>query len=153
MQKTITIGEKEITLKSSAATNILFRKAFKQDLTVMLQSYTKDMKELQKMQDEVNALRKDETKTQAEVLEAMSALMQSETFIKASSFQTDTLPKLTYIMYLEANETVQTIFSKLTEEQYIFWLMTIDQEELEKMSGEVLGIWRSGARQTSKPKN
>lgn len=153
MIKTITIGEKEITLKSSAATNILFKKAFKEDLTVILQAYTKNTKELQKMQAEVNALRSDTSKPREEVLEAMNELMQSEVFLKASEFQSDTLPKLAYIMYLEANNSVNAIFSKLTEEQYILWLMTIDQDELTQMSGEVLGIWRSGARQTSKPKN
>ena len=153
MQKTITIGEKEIKLKSSAATNILYKKAFREDLTVILQSYTKNMKELQKMQAEVNALRSDTSKPQEEVLEAMNELMQSEVFLKASEFQSDTLPKLAYIMYLEANNSVDAIFTKLTEEQYILWLMTIDQDELTQMRDEVLGIWRSGARQTSKPKN
>lgn len=153
MKKTITLGEKEISFKSSAATNILFKRTFKEDITVLLQSYTKDMKELQAMQKKVSDLRSDETKTQAEVLEAMGELMQSEIYLKAASFQSDTLPKLAFIMYLEANETVENIFNKLNESQYLMWLMTIDQDDLSKVTAEVLTIWREGARTSSKPKN
>ena len=153
MKKTITLSDREISFKSSAATNILFKRTFKEDITVLLQSYTKDMKELQAMQKKVSDLRSDETKTQAEVLEAMGELMQSEVYLKAASFQSDTLPKLAFIMYLEANETVENIFNKLNESQYLMWLMTISQEDLAKVTTEVLGIWRAGAQTTSKPKN
>ena len=33
MEKTIKIGDKELTFKSSAATNILYKRAFKEDRT------------------------------------------------------------------------------------------------------------------------
>lgn len=153
MEKIITLGEKEMKLKSSAATNILFKRAFKEDITVLLQSYTKNMKELQAMQKKIADLRADESIPREQVLEQMGELMQSDTYLRASSFQTDTLPKLSYIMYLEGNEPVDKIFSKLNEEQYLYWLMEIDQDELSKLTGEVLGIWRAGARSTSKLKN
>lgn len=153
MEKIITLGEKEMKLKSSAATNILFKRAFKEDITVLLQSYTKNMKELQAMQKKIAELRADETLQKEQILEQMNELMQSEVFLKATSFQTDTLPKLAYIMYLEGNETVDKIFSKLNEDQYLFWLMDVDQDELSALTGEVLGIWRTGARSTSKLKN
>lgn len=153
MEKVISLGEKEMKLKSSAATNILFKRAFKEDITVLLQSYTKNMKELQAMQKKIAELRADETMPKEQILEQMNELMQSEVFLKATSFQQDTLPKLAYIMYLEGNETVEKIFSKLTEDQYLYWLMGIDQDDLAGLTGEVLGIWRAGTRSTSKLKN
>lgn len=153
MKKVITLGDKEIAFKSSAATNILFKRTFREDITLLLQSYTKDMKELKVMQAKIADLRADETKTQEEVLAAMGELMQSEVFIKASSFQSETLPKLAFIMHLEATETVDNLFNKLNESEYLIWLMTIDQNDLSQVTSEVMDIWRAGAQVTSKPKN
>lgn len=153
MEKSIVIGEKEIRLKSSAATNILYKKLFHEDILVKLTSYTKNLKELQELQKKMSALREDKTKTQEEVLAEMNKLMSSDALTMATEFQSDTLPKLAFIMYLEANESIDTIFKKLTEEQYLFWLMTIDQDELLAVVGQVMDIWQAGAKTHSKPKN
>lgn len=75
MEKVISLGEKEMKLKSSAATNILFKRAFKEDITVLLQSYTKNMKELQAMQKKISELRADETLPKEQILEQMNELM------------------------------------------------------------------------------
>lgn len=153
MIKTITLGEKEVKLKSSAATNILYKKAFGEDITVELQNYTKKTKELKKMQDDITALREDETKKPEEVLEAMNALLSSETYIGATRFQEDTLPKLAYIMYLEANCDVKKIFENLGETQFLIWLLDLDKPELLEVTSEVIGLWSAGTRNLSKAKN
>lgn len=153
MEKTITIGEKNIKLKSSAATNILYKRVFHEDVLVKLTTYSKDAKELQRMKADMDELRADTTKPREEVLEKMNELMNSETFIRSQQFQSETLPRLAFIMWLEANTPAEQIFSKLNEEQYLFWLMTIDQNELLTVTGEVIGLWMSGAQTNSKQKN
>lgn len=153
MRKTIVLGEKSIDIKSSAATNILYKRLFHEDILVKLTSYTKNLKELQEMQNRIKALRGDETKSQQEIIDEMKEMMNSDAFTTAQTFQSDTLPKLAYIMYLEANEGMDTIFKKLTEEQYLFWLMTIDQDELLAVVGEVMNVWQAGAKTHSKLKN
>lgn len=153
MRKTIVLGEKSIDIKSSAATNILYKRLFHEDILVKLTSYTKNLKELQEMQNRIKALRGDETKSQQEIMDEMNEMMNSDAFTMAQTFQSDTLPKLAYIMYLEANEGMDTIFKKLTEEQYLFWLMTIDQDELLAVVGEVMNVWQAGAKTHSKLKN
>lgn len=153
MRKTIVLGEKSIDIKSSAATNILYKRLFHEDILVKLTSYTKNLKELQEMQNRIKALRGDETKSQQEIMNEMNEMMNSDAFTTAQTFQSDTLPKLAYIMYLEANEGMDTIFKKLTEEQYLFWLMTIDQDELLAVVGEVMNVWQAGAKTHSKLKN
>lgn len=153
MEKTILFGEKEMKLKSSAATNILYKRVFHEDVLLKLTEYSKNLKELQKMQARVDKLRKDETKPKEEILAEMNALLNSDVFKASSEFQSDTLPKLAFIMWLEANEPVEKLFSKLNEEQYLFWLMTIDQDDLLGVVGQVLDIWQSGSRTHSKPKN
>lgn len=153
MEKTIVLGEKSIKIKSSAATNILYKRLFHEDILVTLTSYTKNLKDLQAMQEKMKLIREDSSKTQEQILAEMNEMLNSDVFTKAQTFQSETLPKLAYIMYLEANEGIDTIFKKLTEEQYLFWLMTINQDELLAVVGEVMEVWQSGAKTHSKPKN
>lgn len=153
MKKTINIGEMAMTFKSSAATNILYKRAFKEDILVKLTAYTKNLKEMQKLQEKVDALKATTDKTQEEILAELNELMNSDAFVSTQTFASETLPKLAYIMWLEANEKIGTIFNKLNEENYLAWLMTIDQDELLTVTGEVMDIWQAGARTHSSPKN
>lgn len=153
MEKVIKVNEKELRFKSSAATNILYKKAFQDDVLVKLTSYTKNLKELKSMQAKITELRKDETKQQEEILSEMNALMTSDIYVSSQAFMSDTLPRLAYIMWLEANTKIEDIFHKLNEEQYLVWLMGIDQDELLAVTGEVMELWQAGAKQHSKPKN
>ena len=142
MEKTLTFDNKEMKFKSSAATNILYKRAFKEDILIKLTAYSKDIKEFKAIQAKVDALKSDTSKTKEEIASEMSSLMSSGVF-----------ESITSIMYLEANEGTDTIFSKLTEEKFLSWLMTIDQDDLREMTGEVMELWQSGAKGTSKPKN
>lgn len=153
MEKTIKIGEMAMTFKSSAATNILYKRAFKEDILVKLTAYTKNLKEMKKLQEKVEALKATTDKTQEEILAELNELMNSDVFVSTQTFASETLPKLAYIMWLEANEKIGTIFNKLNEENYLAWLMTIDQDELLTVTGEVMDIWQAGARTHSSPKN
>lgn len=153
MEKTITIGEREFKFKSSAATNILYKRAFKEDILVKLSEYAKSIKELNKLKASVDALKNAEGKTEEEILAELNALMNSDAYVKTQDFSSDTLPKLAYIMFLEANENIKTIFTKLNEDNYLEWLMTVDQDELLTVTGEVMDIWQAGTKSHSKPKN
>lgn len=153
MIKAIELNEKEMKFKSSAATNILYKKAFGEDVLVKLTTYTKNLKELKNMQARMAELREEKDRPQAEILEEMNSIMQSDAFVTSSQFSSETLPKLAYIMYLEANVKIDDIFHKLNEEAYLAWLMEIDQDELLKVTGDVIDIWQAGARTHSKLKN
>ena len=153
MEKTITLGEREFKFKSSAATNILYKRAFKEDILVKLSEYAKSIKELNKLKASVDALKNAEGKTEEEILVELNALMNSDAYVKTQDFSSDTLPKLAYIMFLEANENIKTIFTKLNEDYYLEWLMTVDQDELLTVTGEVMDIWQAGTKSHSKPKN
>lgn len=153
MERKISVGDKEMSFKASAATNILYKKAFHDDILVKLTSYSKNLKELQKIQETFKELKEDTSKSDEERLSVMTELMNSEVVTSSQTFSSETLPKLAYIMYLEANEKVGEVFKKLNEESYMAWLMEIDQDELVEVTGQVMDIWQSGARQHSKPKN
>lgn len=152
MEKTILLGDKEMKFKSSAATNILFKRTFHEDVLLLLTNYSKNLKELKKIQAKVDELRADETRPKEEVLAEMNEYLNAPALKASREFQSETLPKLAFIMWLEANES-EKLFSKLNEEQYLFWLLTIDQDELGGITGEIMEIWQSGAKTHSKPKN
>lgn len=153
MEKAILINEKEIRFKSSAATNILYKRAFKDDVLVKITAYTKNLKELKNIQARVAELKKDTSKPQEEIASEMAALVQSDVMNELTSFSSEILPRLAYIMYLEANEEQRTIFQKLNDESYIGWLLEMNQEDLTSITGEIMSIWLAGAKTISKPKN
>ena len=101
----------------------------------------------------MNRIQADATKTKEEIASEMTELVSSDVFDEINSFSSDVLPKLAYIMYLEANETEITIFRKLNEECYLIWLLGIDQNELLNITKEVMELWQTGAVNTSKQKN
>ena len=153
MEKTILLGEKEMKLKSSAATNILYKRVFHEDILLKLGEYSQNIKEMERLQTKVEALRADKEKPKEQVLSEMTEILNSDAFTQSSKFQDETLPRLAFIMYVEANVPVDKLMTKLTEEQYLFWLMTIDRDELLGVVGQVMDIWQAGAQTHSKPKN
>lgn len=153
MEKKINIGDKEISLKSSAGTNILYKKAFGEDIIVKLSSYTKNLKELKSLKAEVDKVKEDPDKSDEELLETMNKMMNSDAFIATQTFANETLPKLAYIMYLEANFKMNEIFKALTEEKYLEWLLNFSQDDLLDVTSEVMDLWGKGAKTHSKPKN
>lgn len=153
MEKVITLNEKEMKFKSSAATNILYKKAFKDDVLVKITAYTKNLKELKNIQARVAELKEDTTKSKEEIASEMTALVQSDVMNELTAFSSEILPRLAYIMYLEANAEQRNIFQKLNEEAYLGWLMEMNQEDLTSITGEIMSIWLAGAKNTSKPKN
>lgn len=153
MERIISVGDRDFKFKSSAATNILYKRAFKEDILVKLTEYSKCAKELTKLKASVDALKNSDGKTEEQILEELNALMNSDAYVKTQSFSSETLPRLAYVMFLEANENIKSIFTKLNEDNYLEWLLTIDQDELLTVTGEVMDIWQAGTKTHSKPKN
>lgn len=153
MKKSIKLNETEMVFKSSAATNILYKKAFGEDILVKLTNYTKNLKDLKDMQAKLASLKDDTSKTTEEKVAIMNEITSSEAFTFTNKFSSETLPKLAYIMYLEANTKIEDIFKKLNEESYLVWLMGINQDELLKITKDVMELWQAGAKTHSSPKN
>lgn len=153
MEKTIKVGEREMKFKSSAATNILYKRAFKEDLIVILSAYAKNLKELKRMQSAIEDLKNSTGRTDEEVMGELNSILTSDAYTSTQTFSSETLPRLAFIMFLEANEKIGTIFSKLNEESYLGWLLGIDQDELLEVTGEVMDIWQAGTKTHSIPKN
>ena len=153
MEKRLTLNETEMAFKSSAATNILYKKAFGEDILAKLTSYTKNLRDLKDMQAKLASLKDDTSKTTEEKVAIMNEITSSEAFTFTNKFSSETLPKLAYIMYIEANEKIENIFKKLNEESYLVWLMGINQDELLSITKEIMELWQAGSKTHSTPKN
>ena len=153
MEKTILLGEKEMKFKSSAATNIFYKKVFGEDILLKFAEYAKNLKDIKSAQAKIDELRNDTTRPKEEVLNEMNALLNSDMFKSSSEFQSETLPRLAFIMWLEGNNPGEQIMSKLNQEQYLFWLMTVDQDELFELVTPIMDLWQAGSKTHSKPKN
>lgn len=153
MEKTILLGEKEMKFKSSAATNIFYKKVFGEDILLKFAEYAKNLKDIKSAQAKIDELRNDTTRPKEEVLNEMNALLNSDMFKSSSEFQSETLPRLAFIMWLEGNNPGEQIMSKLNQEQYLFWLMTVDQDELFELVSPIMDLWQAGSKTHSKPKN
>ena len=153
MEKTILLGEKEMKFKSSAATNIFYKKVFGEDILLKFAEYAKNLKDIKSAQAKIEELRNDTTRPKEEVLNEMNALLNSDMFKSSSEFQSETLPRLAFIMWLEGNNPGEQIMSKLNQEQYLFWLMTVDQDELFELVTPIMDLWQAGSKTHSKPKN
>ena len=151
MEKRLTLNGTEMAFKSSAATNILYKKAFGEDILVKLTSYTKNLRDLKDMQKKLASFT-EETTTEEKVA-VLNEINNSEAFIFTNEFSSETLPKLAYIMYIEANEKIENIFKKLNEESYLVWLMGINQDELLSITKEIMELWQAGSKTHSTPKN
>lgn len=153
MEKTISLGDKEMKFKSSAATNIFYKKVFGEDILLKFAEYAKNLKDIKSAQAKIEELRNDTTRPKEEVLNEMNTLLNSDMFKSSSEFQSETLPRLAFIMWLEGNNPGEQIMSKLNQEQYLFWLMTVDQDELFELVSPIMDLWQAGSKTHSKPKN
>lgn len=153
MEKIITLGDKEMKFKSSAATNIFYKMVFGEDILLKFAEYAKNLKGIKSAQAKIEELRNDATRPKEEVLNEMNELLNSDMFKSSSEFQSETLPRLAFIMWLEGNYPGEQIMSKLNQEQYLFWLMTVDQDELFELVSPIMDLWQAGSKTHSKPKN
>ena len=118
MRKIINFGDEEMEFQCSAATPILYKMMFGEDLLVALSKPAK-----QKEKEEQATL--------------MNEIIQN----------------LAYIMYVEANYKGKEIFSKLSEELFICWLIEFDPNDLTMHGKEFIELYNKGARTSSKSKN
>ena len=153
MIKTLTLGGVEVKFKSSAATNILYKRAFREDITMKLTEYSQNAKNLKKLRASMAEIRASEEMSDEEKAEKLREITMNPAYVKALDFYNDTLPKLAYVMMLEGTFDAAKIFTELNEDKYLIWLMSLDQDDLTENLNEVLDIWRVGARGTSKAKN
>lgn len=149
MIKTILLGEKEEKFKASAATSILFRRLFKEDIQAILADYSKNTKEIRKLQEDLAAVRElPDSDEKSAKLEEITAK-----FMPLNDFVADFFPKFAYITWLEANHAAADLFKKLTEQDYFEWLMKYEAKDFTMIVGELLNLWTENSRTAVKSKN
>ncbi len=150
MIRTIEIGGKQIEFKASAATSILYKRTFGNDLTSEFSQYVKNFKEVKKLQEEFKVLDDDTDEIKVEKYQAMS---ENPLISQLSLMAMDLFPKLAYIMWLEAHLEQQALFKKLNELDYITWLSQFESSDLQSHITDFMSMWNENSRTSVKPKN
>lgn len=153
MEKLITLGGKEVKLRSSAATTILYKNTFHEDFLVKFSAYANTVKDMKDLYERLEELKNNTEMDADSKIEQMSAIMNDPAYIKNGEFLSDSIPKLTYIMVLEGTEKSEDLFRKLNETSYLIWLLSVDQSELTSIVGDVIELWRQSTQTLSKSKN
>lgn len=149
MIKTIVFGEKEEKFKASAATSILYKRLFKEEVQERLTEYSKNTKEIRKLQAELLAVRalEDSEEKQEKMQDISTKLLPLNSFVE------DFVPKFAYITWLEANCTNGEVFTKLTEADFFAWLMEHESKDFTTISKDLLELWTENAKPSVKAKN
>lgn len=66
---------------------------------------------------------------------------------------TDIFQQLTYIMYLEANFPVEEVYRKLSFQDYVGFLMTIEPNSIIRNAMNILAIYNGNSKSLSEAKN
>ena len=149
MIKTILLGETEEKFKASAATSILYKRLFKEDILEILSNYSKKTKEIRELQEELAKVKElpDSEEKEAQLADVTSKLLPLNSFVN------DFFTRFAYITWLEANVSVSEIFKKLTEEEFFAWLLAHESKDFTSISGELIKLWTENTKATVKPKN
>ena len=150
MNRKIEIGGKEIEFIASAATPILFKRTFGKDLTSEFSQYIKNYKDVKKLREDLTILDDDPDDVRDKKIEELT---NNPIITQLSMMALDLFPKLAYIMYLEANVEQRELFRKLSEDDFIMWLMNYDSNDIQNHIPDFMGLWAENSRTSVKQKN
>lgn len=150
MNRKIEIGGKEIEFIASAATPILFKRTFGKDLTSEFSQYIKNYKEVKKLREDLTISDDDPDDVRDKKIEELT---NNPIITQLSMMALDLFPKLAYIMYLEANVEQRELFRKLSEDDFIMWLMNYDSNDIQNHIPDFMGLWAENSRTSVKQKN
>lgn len=150
MNRKIEIGGKEIEFIASAATPILFKRTFGKDLTSEFSQYIKNYKDVKKLREDLTISDDDPDDVRDKKIEELT---NNPIITQLSMMALDLFPKLAYIMYLEANVEQRELFRKLSEDDFIMWLMNYDSNDIQNHIPDFMGLWAENSRTSVKQKN
>lgn len=150
MNRKIEIGGKEIEFIASAATPILFKRTFGKDLTAEFSQYIQNYKEVKKLREDMTISEDDSDDVKDKKIEELT---NNPIISQLSMMAMDLFPKLAYIMYLEANVEQRELFRKLSEDDFVMWLMNFDSADLQNHISDFMSLWSGNSRTSVKQKN
>lgn len=77
----------------------------------------------------------------------------SDDKIEVAGTTIDLFQQLTYIMYLEANFKVEELYHRMNVQEYIRFLMDIDNNAIIQKAREILAIYNGNSKTLSEAKN
>lgn len=88
-----------------------------------------------------------------DLLIELSQATKLEDKAEQGSKMSDIVHGLAYVMYCEANLQASVLFTKLNENSYIEWLMTIDPSAITDKSADFIKLYQANQKNNNHAKN
>lgn len=156
MYKKIIYKDKEYTFKCSAGTDILFKRMFKVDLDSVYKAAVMGIDpnmDVQNLMNEVNEIRNGDRKDPKTIQKGLDLVKNHMEFLDTTSRLIEFIKEFAYITYLEAKYEPKEISKYLNTDEYVFWLMEIDEGFFRSNTSEFQTFYTDNIHQNSEPKN
>lgn len=156
MYKKIIYKDKEYTFKCSAGTEILFKRMFKTDLdsvykaAVMGIDPTLNVGELMETANELRSGDKNDAKR---IQKGLMFLKEHKDFLDTSAKLVEFCKEFAFITYLEAKHDPKEVGKYLNMDEYVYWLMEIDEGFFRSNTQTFQNFYNDNIHQTSEIKN
>lgn len=156
MYKKIIYKDKEYTFKCSAGTDILFKRMFKVDLDSVYKAAVMGIDpstDVANLMNEVNEIRNGDPKDPARLQKGLNFVKDHMEFLDTTARLVEFVKEFAYITYLEAKYEPKEIAKYLTTDEFVFWLMEIDEGFFRSNTNEFQNFYTENIHQNSEPKN
>lgn len=156
MYKKIIYKDKEYTFKCSAGTDILFKRMFKVDLDSVYKAAVMGIDpstDVANLMNEVNEIRNGDPKDPARIQKGLNFVKDHLEFLDTTSRLVEFVKEFAYITYLEAKYEPKEISKYLNTDEFVFWLMNIDEGFFRSNTNVFQNFYTENIHQTSEPKN
>lgn len=156
MYKKIIYKDKEYTFKCSAGTDILFKRMFKVDLDSVYKAAVMGIDpnmDVSELMAQANEIKSGDPKDPKRIKKGLYLVKNHMEFLDTSAKLVEFVKEFAYITYLEAKYEPKEVSKYLNTDEYVFWLMDIDEGFFRSNTQVFQSFYSENIHQTSEPKN
>lgn len=156
MYKEIIYKDKKYCFKCSAGTDILFKRMFKTDLDAVYKAAVMGIDpnmNVKELMDTVSEIRSGDPKDPERITKGLNLLKDHMDFLDTTAKLIEFVKEFAFITYTEANYDPKEVGKHLTTDDYVFWLMELDEGFFRTNTAEFQNFYNDNIHQTSEPKN
>lgn len=156
MYKEIIYNDKKYTFRCSAGTDILFKRMFKVDLDSLYKAVMTGIDpnlDLNELMNTVNEIRSGDKTDPARIQKGLDLVKNHMEFLDTTAKLIEFVKQFAYVTYCEANYDVKEVGKHLNTDEFVFWLMELDEGFFRTNTAEFQNFYTENIHQTSEVKN
>lgn len=156
MYKEIIYKDKKYCFKCSAGTDILFKRMFKTDLDVVYKAAVMGIDpnmNIKELMDTVSEIKNGDPKDPERIQKGLNFMKEHMDFLDTTAKLVEFVKEFAFITYLEANNDPKEVAKHLNTEEYVMWLMELDEGFFRSNTTEFQNFYNDNIHQSSVIKN